>query len=115
MSLNLYRALLETQKQTGIVVLADDSCCRLLAWLSELGGSYEQTVIDGLLHEDLLEAQKRLNVFGGERPNSKLTLVFINYTNEIKETVKKKNTYPDWVYVLHRKYKLPEPKIYGKP
>lgn len=79
----MYRQLLDTAEQCGIKVVSDDWCCKLLAWLLVCGGSSEMVTYNVKLREDILIAQKRLNVFGGKTPNKELAKKMRKYVTEI--------------------------------
>ena len=61
-----YKSLLSTAEEAGIKMLSDERCCQLLAWVLELGGYTEESTHNFKLNQDILIAQKRLNILGGE-------------------------------------------------
>jgi hypothetical protein len=119
---NFREQLYETARQVGIKVLSDDDCCRVLAWLYVYGGGKENTVVDDHLRTDILEAQKRLNIFGSEKLN-RLIFLMKKYVREItgdneqaffiedgKEAYDRFRNPPEWVGQLEKKYGLPPTK-----
>lgn len=95
-----YEKLVNTAEQCGIKIVSDDMCCKLLAWVYVKGACTELTIYNIKLRTDILTAQKRLNVFGGEIPDSKLSEKFRKYTKELEE----ENA--DWLDEFNRKYGL---------
>ena len=71
-----YKSLLNTAEEAGIKMLSDERCCQLLAWVLELGGYTEESTHNFKLNQDILIAQKRLNVLGGETPNTEIVTIF---------------------------------------
>ncbi|MDO5575655.1 MAG: hypothetical protein Q4F84_01135 [Fibrobacter sp.] len=74
-----YEKLMATANQCGIKVISDDWCCCLLAWLYVYGGGNEATVYNSNLRVDIEEAQRRLNIFGGEVPKKELCQKMSDY------------------------------------
>lgn len=98
--INDYKAMLATAEQCGIKIISDDKCCRILAWLLVHGGGNESTTINLKLNTDILVAQKRLNLFGGERPNKDLL-------PKLQEYIKQAEAYnPWWIEDLCKYYGL---------
>ena len=95
-----YEKLANTAEQCGIKIVSDDMCCKLLAWVFVKGAYTELTTYNVKLRTDILKEKKRLNVFGGEIPNSKLSEKFRKYTKELEE----ENA--DWLDEFNRKYGL---------
>ena len=95
-----YEKLVNTAEQCGIKIVSDDMCCKLLAWVYVKGAYTELTTYNVKLRIDILTAQKRLNVLGGEIPDSKLSEKFRKYTKELEE----ENA--DWLDEFNRKYGL---------
>lgn len=95
-----YQKMLDTCESAGIKIISDDKCCRLLAWLLVHGGGNESTTINLKLNADILQAQKRLNLFGGERPNKDLV-------PKLQEYIKQAETCnPWWISDLCKYYGL---------
>lgn len=95
-----YKAMLATAEQAYLKIISDDRCCRILAWLYVHGGGNEDTTVNLKLNADILEAQKRLNLFGGERVNSELLPLLQTY---IKES---ETNNPKWIADLCDYYGL---------
>lgn len=102
---NLYKSMLETAENAGIKILSDDYCCQLLAWLYVHGGAIEMVVFNLKMYMDIKAAQKRLNLFGAEIPNTLLLKKVQDYTKEAEQGVKE-NTHPDWVLKICEKYAI---------
>jgi hypothetical protein len=122
---NLRTELYETARLVGIKILSDDDCCRVLAWLYTYGGGREATVHDNHLRDDIFEAQKRLNIFGGETPN-RLIFLMKKYISEITggngvsffigedhEAYDRYRNPPEWVFQLEKKYGIKSVKPAG--
>lgn len=95
-----YKAMLETAEQAFLKIVSDDKCCRILAWLYVHGGGNEATTVNLKLNADILEAQKRLNLFGGEQPNSELLPLLQAYIKDAE------TSNPEWVSDLCYYYGL---------
>jgi hypothetical protein len=97
-----YRAFHKTAKSAGIKILSDDNCCRLLAWLLQFGGGREETTLNLRLNEDILEAQDRLNLYGGERANARLLPVLKSYDSDAKDYLDGKISKPQWIAEIEK-------------
>jgi hypothetical protein len=86
---------------------SDDACCRILAWLLVYGGGREDVTINKRLNYDIRAAQKRLNLFGGEIPNSDLLPMYQQYARSVEDYDRP----PEWVFELERKYNLKEGRV----
>jgi hypothetical protein len=108
MEKNFYKLLLETSEAAGLKVLSDEYCCELLAWLFVYGGGNEMVVYNEKLNTDILIAQKRLNVFGGEIVNSEHRRLLNEKANEIYPYVlgQKIEVMPEWCLAIFEKYGL---------
>jgi hypothetical protein len=95
-------ALYATYRAAGLKLLSDTYCCQLLAWLLVYGGGEEKTVLDEHLNTDIREAQQRLNIYGGKRPNVKLVAELQQYIQECEQG----RVYPPWVKEIEQRYKL---------
>jgi hypothetical protein len=95
-----YKAMLDTASQCGIKIVSDDKCCRLLAWLYVHGGGNEAATVNLKLNADILEAQKRLNLYGGERANIELLPKLQEYIKEAQ------TSNPKWIAELCQYYGL---------
>lgn len=80
-----YEKLMATADQCGLKIISDDFCCKLLAWLYMFGAETEMVTYNVKLRTDIKEAQKRLNIYGGEIPNSELFERLRNYIKEVGE------------------------------
>ena len=104
--IDFYKALHQTAKQVGLKVISDDFCCQLLAWLLCLGGGCEDTVYNPYFNADILEAQDRLNVYGGEQCNVELLPTLKLYEKDLRNYLDGKIPKPEWVKKIEDKYKL---------
>ena len=95
-----YKVMLETAAQCGIKIVSDDKCCRILAWTYVHGGGNESTTVNLKLNADILEAQKRLNLFGGECVNAELLPTLQAYIKEAE------TSNPQWIADLCKYYGL---------
>jgi hypothetical protein len=93
-----YRAF----ESIGIKILSDDFCCQLLAWLNVYGGNTEDVNLNIKLRTDIFEAQKRLNLYGGELPNAELLPKLQDFIKSLSDY----NNPPEWVKELEKKYGL---------
>ena len=87
----LYKSIIETAEQAGIKVLSDARCCQLLAWVLEIGGYTEESTHNFKLNQDIHIAQKRLNILGGETPNTELLTILKKYHSELLKLFKQKD------------------------
>lgn len=67
---DVYSDMLETAYNSGLKVLSDEYCCELLAVCYFVAP--EEMVFDPKVRVELEYAQKKLNLFGGEKPNAEL-------------------------------------------
>lgn len=81
---NLYKQWVDTLQNADIKPLSDDTCCKLLAITSVYGGEKEAVTLNTRLHTDILYAQKRLNLFGGEIPDTELIPLLQRYIHELE-------------------------------
>jgi tRNA(Ile2) C34 agmatinyltransferase TiaS len=95
-----YKKMLLTAESAGIKIVSDDKCCRLLAWLYVHGGGNEAVTVNLKLNADILEAQKRLNLYGGERVNLELLPTLQEYIRQAE------SSNPDWIAELCKYYGL---------
>ena len=95
-----YGKLMATSELAGLKIISDDWCCKLLAWLLIYGGGNESVVQNNKLFVDIITAQTRLNIKGGEMPDSELVLVMKKYVDEI---IKK---HSEWVVEIEKKYNV---------
>ena len=102
----LYKSIIETAEQVGIKVLSDTRCCQLLAWVLEIGGYTEESTHNFKLNQDIHIAQKRLNILGGETPNTELLTIFQKYHSELLNYLNKKTKKPQWLIDFENYYKL---------
>lgn len=77
-----YEKLLATALQCGLKVISDDFCCKLLAWLYVYGGERESVLYNVKLRAEIMYAQSRLNLHGGEVPDAELSSRLRQYVNE---------------------------------
>lgn len=103
---SLYQQLLETAECAGLKVISDERCCQLMAWLLEIGGYTEESTHNIKLRADIFTAQKRLNLFGGEKPNQKLLPMFRERYQEILDFINEKTNKPQWLTNLEEYYKI---------
>ncbi len=94
---DLYKRLLLTAEEVGLYPINDDFYCKLLATLYVHGS--EVMVLDSRISADLLVAQKRLNLFGGELPKAELVPVVRQYIKELEEC-----EHPEWLIALEKHY-----------
>ena len=102
MSHNDIRKLYDTAISAGIQMISTDKCCRLLAWLLIYGGGCAQVTTNWKLHNDIMYAQKRFNIYGGEIPGSEFIPIFQDYVN----LVTNRENPPEWVILLEKEYKF---------
>jgi hypothetical protein len=87
---------------TGLKIIPDDKCCRILAWLYIYGGENEQ-VLDSRMSDAIFYAQGRLNLLGGEKPDADLLPVLQGYIKEITGKDKYNNP-PEWIIDLEKEF-----------
>src|SRR5574344_413486 len=97
-----YEKLMTTASQCGIKIITDDFCCKVLAWLYMFGAETEMVVYNVALKTDIQEAQKRLNVLGGEVPNNGLCKKMREDRKDCGEDFRPRR--PKWVDEIGSKY-----------
>jgi len=100
---DLREKVYDTALSAGIHIISDEECCQLLAYLHLEGGGNEQFALEERLRSALFYAQKRMNLFGGERPNVELLPIFQKYVNSCSRKEFDNNP-PDWVLSLEKKW-----------
>lgn len=102
-----YQKMLDTCESAGIKMISDDHCCRLLAWLYAYGGGNEAVTMNMKLNRNILIAQKRLNLNGGEVPNTQLLPALQSYIHEVEPIMNgAKIPHPQWAYDICDYYGL---------
>ena len=101
---NIRQQLYDTAESAGLPILSGDKCCRLLAWLYVFGGSCEAVTMDERLSNDILYAQKRLNVVSGELPDAELLPILQRYVRQTGGYDKPHENAPEWVSKLEAEY-----------
>jgi hypothetical protein len=99
---NILEQLHRTAETAGFHIISDDHCCQLLAWLYVYGGGNEQVVLDKVLNTNIMEAQRRLNIYGGDIPDLKLLGELQKYILSITDL----NQPPGWVSELEERYRI---------
>jgi len=82
--------------------MTDSYCCQLLAFLLVYGGENEKVVKDVALNVDMLIAQQRLNIYGGEIPNAELVGLMRRYIKELREGGEQ----IEWLQEIYKRYNL---------
>jgi hypothetical protein len=106
---DFYKAMLETADNCDMKILSDDFCCQLLAFTLNFGGSLEAVVMNPKMNAEIMSAQKRLNIYGGESPNVKLVPLLQKYITESSlKVIKINDKYypPQWFYDICDRYEL---------
>lgn len=101
---NLYKHMSEAFQKADIKPISDDTCCRLMAWLYKYGGGNEAVVYNVMLRTDILYAQKRLRLEGGETPDTELFPLLQSYLSQVKDIFS--NDRPEWVDFIDNRYGL---------
>jgi hypothetical protein len=102
---------------TGMKIISDDLCCRILAYLYTYGGGNESVTFNDRLRTDIFEAQKRLNlnpIDGDPVPNAELLPVLQDYIKSITNANeyefwlgnREYETPPEWVIELEKRYNI---------
>ena len=106
------KALHDTANSAGFKIISDDRCCKLLAWLHAYGGGCEAVTQNVVLVSEISEAQRRLNLFGGETPNEELYPLLKKHLVEVEPYIKRDKNYiePEWVDEIFEKYGISKPK-----
>ena len=103
---NLYQSILETALNADLQVLSDEKCCQLMAWVLDIGGYTEESTHNIKLKTDILYAQKRLNILGGEIPSPENILMIKKYHKELIAYLNEEIEKPQWLISLEHYYKL---------
>lgn len=116
---DFYERLAASSKAAGLPIISGDWACKLLAWLYAFGGGNEAVVFNDALYRDIKFAQKRLNLEGGEIPNTELLPKLQGYLREVEpylsaptdaEGNSKPFVVPEWVKEICERYGLKIPK-----
>jgi hypothetical protein len=105
-----YKSLLLTANQAGLKVIPDEHSIKLLAWLMAYGGGNEEIITNQKLQTDIQYAQQRLNLFGGEKPNTELLEKAFFYFEEADKAIKQRIPVPDWAIEICEYYGLRKPQ-----
>lgn len=105
----VYSDMLETAYNSGLKVLSDEYCCELLAVCYFVAP--EEMVFDPIVRSDLMYAQKRLNLIGGEKPNAELIpmlqkkIAELEKNNDVALSVfgREKDELPGWAIEIAKK------------
>ena len=103
---NLYQAIVETALNAGLQVFSDEKCCRLMAWLLNIGGYTEESTHNSKLKADIFYAQKRLNILGGEIPTPENIPMIKKYHKELIAYLNEEIEKPQWLIDLENYYQL---------
>lgn len=101
---DFYKNLLEISFSCGLKILSDDFCCKLLAWLYMFGGANEAVAYNKKLNTDILHAQKRLNIYGGEVCNNDLLPLLKQRLKECGDYFKP--VLPEWIHEIDDRYEI---------
>ena len=82
---DLRQKMYDTCLSAGIPIISDDECCQLLAYLHLEGGCNEEITLRESIRSALFYAQKRLNIYGGERPNTAIRDLMSAKNDQIKD------------------------------
>lgn len=99
----MYEDLVKTANQCGLKIISDDFCAKLLAWLLYCGNT-EAVVYNEKLRIDIMEAQRRLNCYGGEIPNQELEEKLKKYSSDFGDWNFTEE--PSWVSEIKIRYNL---------
>ena len=99
----MYEDLVKTANQCGLKIISDDFCAKLLAWLMYCGNT-EAVVYNEKLRIDIMEAQRRLNCYGGEIPNQELEEKLKKYSSDFGDWNLREE--PSWVSEIKIRYNL---------
>lgn len=99
----MYEDLVKTANQCGLKIISDDFCAKLLAWLLYCGNT-EAVVYNEKLRIDIMEAQRRLNCYGGEIPNQELEEKLKKYSSDFGDWNLREE--PSWVSEIKIRYNL---------
>jgi hypothetical protein len=98
----LTRQFYEACYLSGIYEFTDNDCCCVLAWVYVYGGGHEAVIYNERLCGAILAAQKRLNIFGSEKPNAELAFKMVEYIKSITDF----DSPPKWVVELEQKFNI---------
>jgi hypothetical protein len=92
--------------QVGASMMTDDFACKLLAYLSVMGGGNEIVVTHIGLNAGIAIAQAKLNIYGGEVPKRELLPKLQSYIKELNLTGED----TPWLPEIYDRYQLTESK-----
>jgi hypothetical protein len=110
-----HKSLLLASEDLGLKVLSDDYCCQLLAWTYAYGGGLESVTLHEVLNPHIILAQKRLNLYGSEKPNPNLLNKFLEYKKEVApyiEGYSREYKHPEWALKIFKRYSINPNQIF---
>lgn len=113
-----YHDMIHTCENAGIKIISDIHACQLLAWVYAYGGANEAVIFNVKLNENILLAQRRLNVYGGEIVNPKLFEMLQGFLKEVEPSMKPEKLrpadykHPEWAYELCEFYNLSKTSVH---
>lgn len=101
-----FDSLIKTAEQAGMKIYSDDTCAKILAYLYICGGGNEAVVLNQGLNLAIKHAQKRANLFGGEKPDSNMVSKINHYSDDLEGYLLFKNPKPAWFNEFGERFNL---------
>ncbi len=101
-SFKLAQDLEKAFQSIGSTMMSDDFACKLLAYVYHMGGGNEAVVHHEGLNAGIAVAQQKLNLFGGEKPNTKMLPSLQSRIREIESLDDK----TPWLHEIFDRYNL---------
>jgi len=103
--MELHRQWFEACYLSGVKPFSDDKCFQILAWTYIYGS--EECIYNVKFNGAIRAAQKRHNIFGGEKPSVEAVLGLQKYIKSVTDLEHP----PRWVYELEKEFDI---KIHGE-
>ena len=96
-----------TAARCSIMMIPEDECCQLLAWLLVCGGGCEKAVYDHKLNCSIMFAQEFLKMKGGETPKIESVVSIRRYADDLRGRIEAKDLSKEWIDDFVKKYNAP--------
>ena len=96
-----------TAAKCSIMMLSEEECCQLMAWLLVCGGGCESAVYDRKLNCSLMFAQVFLQIKCGGIPKTEHVTAIREYAQNLHDRIEKKDLSQKWIDELVKKYNVP--------
>jgi hypothetical protein len=108
----LYSDFTEGLEKLGVwSPMDDEAACRLMAWLLVFGGGCEAVTQNPVMLAHIHSAQRKLNIFGGNVPDARLSAIMREYYLQIKDFQypNPQIAMPQWALDIFKRYRILNP------